>query len=112
MALPATVPLVLDLYDGSGAPIAIGRALLTPSALLTDASDRLLALQSPVTAYFSDDIPTPTVYLLPTDDSSILPSGWKWQLALSGMTNPPPLKTFSLPYSGGTTRYLSDLTLT
>lgn len=106
----ATVPLVLDCFDGSQAPTAIGRALLVPSALLTDPTDHVTQLPSPVPVDFTPDTPTPTVSLVPTDNANFLPSGWAWSIVFSGMSNPPLPFSFDLPYNGGATTYLSEVT--
>jgi hypothetical protein len=105
-----TVPLVLDCFDATQAPVPIGRALIVPSWMLLDPADHVTQLPTPVSVDFSDATPTPQVSLVPTDDSSLTPAGWAYTITFSGMSNPPPPFSFSLPYDSGDTTYLSEVT--
>jgi hypothetical protein len=44
------ITLVLGLADGTGTPLAIGQALLTPSAQLTDATDDMIVTKAQLSA--------------------------------------------------------------
>jgi hypothetical protein len=105
-----SVTLILDLYDGSGAPLTQGTVLLTPSATLTDTTDNLDITQSPVQAQFSAYRPVPQVSLLATDNANLLPAGWGWTVTFQGMPGAPASFSFFLPFSGGATQYLSSMT--
>ena len=48
----ATVTVVCDLFDGSGAAITHGTAWFAPSVTLTDAADGMYVPQAPVPAEF------------------------------------------------------------
>jgi hypothetical protein len=99
------VTLICDEGAGQGYFRPGGTATLTPSAVLTDATDHLIVDQSPVTVTFSTTGP-PSARLLPTDNAALLPAGWGWTFtppAGSGMT---PF-TFFLNFANGATQYLS-----
>jgi len=101
------VTLILDLYDGSGAPISQGSVLFTPSAQLTDATDQQDITQAPVSAFFRAGISSPQVTLLATDNANLAPSGWGWNVAFQNVPGNPQPFSFLLPHANGATQYLS-----
>ena len=104
------VPLVLDLYDGSGATIQTGTIRLAPSALLADPTDHEDIPQSPVQVVLSPALTLPvTVTLLATDNANITPSGWAWTVTFLGVPGSPAPFSFTLPYNSGATQYLSGV---
>jgi hypothetical protein len=103
-----SVTLILDLADGTGAPLAGGAASLSPSAQLTDAADELLISQVPIQVPFLGG-GFPQVKLFATDNGALDPSGWAWTVSFSGVPGNPASFSFFLPYSGGATQYLSSL---
>ena len=100
------VELVLDLYDGGGNPIVAGTASLTPSVQLTDTADKQVIVQAPLVVTFRGT--SPSVKLLATDNGALAPSGWGWSIEFSGVPGNPAGFSFFLPYSGGSTQYLSS----
>lgn len=102
------VTLICDEGAGQGYFRPGGTATLTPSAVLTDATDHLIVDQSPITVTFSTVGP-PSVQLLACDNANLLPAGWGWTFtppAGSGMT----AFTFFLDFANGATQYLSAQT--
>ena len=51
------ITLVLDLADGTGTPLAIGQALLNPSAQLTDATDDMIVTKAQLSARLAGSYP-------------------------------------------------------
>jgi hypothetical protein len=100
------VTLTVDVYDGSGNYPTTGTATFTPSSVLTDSTDHEYIGQIPVVVSFRAP-GLPTVRLLATDNASVLPSGWAWQVSFTGFPGPPATFSFFLPYSGGASQYLS-----
>lgn len=101
------VTLTLDLYDGQGNPEISGKAVFTPSAVLTDAGVEI-AGQQPITAVFRAG-GLPAVRLLATDSSGPLPAGWTWSVEFSGISGAPAGFSFFLPFTGGASQLLSNL---
>lgn len=101
------VTLVLDAYDGQGNVVTKGSASFVPSAQLADPGVEWIP-QAPVPAVFHS-AGLPSVKLLATDNSAPLPNGWTWGVAFDGVPGSPAEFSFFLPYSGGSTQYLSDL---
>lgn len=91
-----TVQVVLNLTDGGGAQIQAGAVSIAPSAVLTDAADRLLAV-SPVWAQFPGTPTAPQVTLLATDNANISPSGWAWTVTFHSVPGNPASYSFALP---------------
>jgi hypothetical protein len=92
------VSLILDLADGTGAPLTTGRALLAPSEQLTDASDELIVTQAQVTGQFAAGN-YPSVSLMATDNAALTPSGWAWTILFAAVPGNPPPFSFYLPAS-------------
>ena len=63
------ITLVLDLADGTGTPLATGRALLNPSAQLTDATDDMIVTKAQLSAKLAGSYPQ--VRLLATDNTAL-----------------------------------------
>jgi hypothetical protein len=113
------VPLICDLYDGSGNPVTDGYAFFAPNTSLTDTTDHQFITQAPVVATFNNtdgsDSSTPTglpqVTLVATDNAAPMPAGWAWTVSFQLPPSMPQIGPFSffLPYDGGATRYLSSL---
>lgn len=82
-----TVPVIMDLYDGTQVPISQGYAAAYPTAELTDAADKLLVTQTPVTVNFYPS-GLPYFNLIATDSTGITPTGWKWQFQFGGQSLP------------------------
>ena len=59
------ITLVLDLADGTSTPLAIGQALLNPSAQLTDATDDMIVTKAQLSARLAGSYPQ--VRLVATD---------------------------------------------
>ncbi len=59
------ITLVLDLADGTSTPLAIGQALLNPSAQLTDATDDMIVTKAQLSARPAGSYPQ--VRLVATD---------------------------------------------
>jgi hypothetical protein len=100
------VTLILDMYDGSGAQIRGGSALLAPSEQLTDPVDGLFITQAGLGAAFGPGA-LPRVSLLATDNTNVAPSGWEWTITFNGVPGNPPGGSFALPFTNGATQYLS-----
>jgi trimeric autotransporter adhesin len=101
------VTLVLDLYDGGGNVVTTGTAAFTPSVQLTDPGVEFIP-QAPVPAVFHA-AGTPSVRLLATDNTAPLPNGWTWLVTFTGVPGSPAAFSFFLPFTGGSTQYLSSL---
>lgn len=80
------VDLILDLTDGTSAPLNEGYAYLTPSAILTDSTDHGIATESPIGVNFAPS-GNPVVTLISTD-SNYLPAGWAWYIKFQGPGGP------------------------
>jgi hypothetical protein len=102
------VTLTVDIYDGQGNYPVTGTATFTPSAPLTDTTNHEYIAQIPVVAAFRAAA-VPIVKLLATDNSTLAPSGWGWQVTFSGFTGYPAGWSFFLPFSGGASQNLADL---
>jgi hypothetical protein len=100
------VQLTVDLYDGSGAPIAAGSATFTPNTQLTDAGVETV-LQAPLTVPFLAGS-SPVIMLLGTDSTGPLPGGWQWTVTFNGVPGNPASFSFFLPFSGGSAQRLSS----
>lgn len=102
------VNLVCNYIDGTGEPVAEGLVTFTPSAALADTDGHLIISQAPIVVDLSTD-PEPSVHLFATDNASTTPTGWTW-LVSPAFPGAPPARHYALPFSGGATQYLSDLT--
>jgi hypothetical protein len=116
------VPLICDLYDGSGNPITEGYAYFAPNTDLLDTTDHKYITLSPITAAFDNAQTTgsnpytpatglPQVSLVATDNAGPMPAGWAWTVSFQLPPSVPQIDPFSffLPYNGGATVYLSSL---
>jgi hypothetical protein len=101
------VNLTLDVYDAQGNPLTKGTASFAPSAQLTDTTDHELITQLPIVVTFRRDGTLPVVKLLATDNAGALPSGWGWTVTFAGMASPAAAFSFFLPFSGGSSQFLS-----
>lgn len=102
--------LVLNEYDGMGNPVVTGAAALMPSTALVNAIDRMdITPWVPLQLFRPSAFPE--VKLLATDNVNVIPAGWMWTLAFSGVPGNPVTRSFYLPYAGGSTQYLSSLTI-
>ena len=101
------VTLVLDAYDAQGNLVTKGSASFVPSAQLTDPGVEWIP-PAPVPAVFHAAGP-PSVKLLATDNTAPQPEGWGWTVTFSGVPGDPAGFSFFLPYTGGSTQYLSAL---
>ena len=99
------VQLILDLHDGSGNLIPSGNISFTPSAQLT-APDEEFVPKAAVAASLNPVV-AGTISLLATDNASVSPSGWGWNVAFYGVPGNPGTFSFLLPYSAGGTQYFS-----
>ena len=88
----ASVSLTLDLYDGQGSPVTQGVAYLTPSAQLTAP----LVTEAPAPVSFEGP-GLPQVSLLATDNASLAPAGWGWEISFAWVPGNPGPWTFFLP---------------
>ena len=102
------VTLILDVADGTGAPVNRGLATLVPSVQLKDVADDLLVVQAPVGGQFAG-FTFPQVRLLATDNANLAPSGWEWVISFIVVPGNPVSFSFFLPYSAGATQYLSSV---
>ena len=102
------VQLVLDLADGEGNPLTQGTVILTPTAQSADVADHLTVTQQPIVVRLFNN-PTPTVRILATDNTSLTPSTWRWQIA-GTYAGAPPAATYAISFASGATQYLSQLT--
>jgi peptidoglycan/xylan/chitin deacetylase (PgdA/CDA1 family) len=98
VTLTGTVP------GGAGATAAF-----TPSAWLTDSTDNQLIPPVPK-AVTLDGNGKFSVSLLATDNGALLPSGWTWSVVISGANMASLGFSFFLPFSGGATQDIADLT--
>ena len=103
------VTLILDLLDGTGAPVSGGTATLSPNTQTTDTVDNVIIAQSPIVVPFRAT-GIPTIKILATDNSNLSPSGWAWNIVFTNVPGSPLPFAFFLPFSGGATQYLSSLT--
>ena len=101
------VTLTVDVYDGQGNVPTSGYATFTPSVTLTDTTNHEIVAQLPIVVSFKAS-GVPTVKLLATDNSTITPGGWAWQVTFTG-TGLPSAFNFFLPFSGGASQNLSAL---
>jgi len=101
------VNLICDLYDGTGQPVDTGTITFTPNATLTDSVDHVTITQTPIVVNLLGN-PLPTVSLAATDNVNLSPSGWSWLLC-AYFPGALPRELFLLPFSGGSTQYLSHL---
>ena len=101
------VQVVLDLYDGEGNPLSAGTVTLTPSEVVTDSTDHLVLTQQPIVVRLFNN-PLPTVRILATDNTSLTPSGWRWQIA-GNYPGAAPAAQYPVSFANGVTQYLSQL---
>ena len=101
------VTLTVDIYDGQGSVPTSGTATFTPSATLTDTTNHEIVAQLPVVVSFKPSGP-PTIRLLATDNATLTPGGWAWQVTFSG-SGMPSAFSFFLPFSGGASQNLSSI---
>ena len=99
-----SVTLTGSVPGGSGA-----EATFTQSAWLTDSTDNELIppVQKSVTLDRNGKF---SVSLLATDNGALLPSGWTWSVVISGINVASLGFSFFLPFSGGATQDIADLT--
>jgi hypothetical protein len=97
-------------YTGaSGVPPA-GTVIFVPSQTLSDTADHERVPQDPVIAELVNG--QFTVELLATDNPNLAPAGWGWTITESIGALPASQWSFFLPYAGGATQYLDNLTPT
>lgn len=92
--------LVLNFTTPAGQPCQRGTATFTPSSQLTDTADAVtIGLPQVI-----DLALTNTISLVTTDNASIAPSGWYYNVVFSGLPSGTviPSASFLLPYGGGT----------
>jgi hypothetical protein len=89
------VTLTVNLQDGSGAPLNRGLASFVPSVFLTDPVDNADIPQAPLGAQFTGAFPS--VSLLATDNASVAPSGWAWNVSFIVVPGNPSSFSFFLP---------------
>lgn len=104
------VTLTVDLIDGAGNTPEAGWAVFTPTVTLTDTTDNELVGTLPVSVPFTTLGVAPTVRLLATDNASLLPAGWAWNVQFSAVAGAPAAYNFFLPFTGGASQYLSSQT--
>ena len=102
------VTLTCDLFDGAGNTLNGGTAVFTPSSALTDTTNHEYITRAPVTASFKSS-GSPVVKLLATDDATVSPAGWNWQVTFSGVPGSPAGWNFFLPYADGSAQNLADI---
>jgi hypothetical protein len=100
------VNLVCDLFDGQGNPVIAGSLSFAPDATLASTTDHVTITQAPILVGLLGN-PLPVVQLAATDNASLSPPGWRWQLTqrLPGASGP---QSFYLAFANGATQYLSD----
>jgi hypothetical protein len=89
------VPLLVDAYDGTGAPIEEGYANFSPSAPLVDTIDHIyvwqeslpVALGPPSSAPAGSGV-LPMITLFSTDSSNFAPTGWAWDVSFQAQGSP------------------------
>lgn len=105
------VPLLVDVYDGTGALIEEGAAYFTPSTNLLDTADHIYVWQEPqpVQLGISPQLAVPPpgpgagsvlplIMLWSTDSSNLSPGGWNWGVTFQAQGSPPP---FNFPLLAG-----------
>ena len=106
------VPLLVDVYDGTGALIEEGAAYFTPSVNLLDTTDHIYVWQEPRPLQLGSSPQQaspappgpgagsvlPLIMLWSTDSSNISPGGWNWGVTFQAQGAPPP---FSFPLLAG-----------
>ena len=102
-----TVALVLDLYDGTQSPITSGTATFRPNVQVKDSTDHVVLTTAPVIIQLVRN-PVPTVTLIATDNAGLSPTGWTW-IYRGTFDGAGVEQAFFLPFSGGSTQYLSQL---
>jgi hypothetical protein len=101
------VTLTLDKYDGSGNPVAQGKATCQTSAPVTVPGGG--SFPSPVTASFEDTDTAPTVRLLACDTPGSQPAGWYWVISYDWVPGSPGPDAVSVLAAGGPAQNLSSL---
>lgn len=89
------VPLLVDAYDGTGAPIEEGYANFSPSAPLVDTIDHIyvwqeslpVALGPPQSAPAGSGV-LPMITLFSTDSTNFAPTGWAWSVSFQAQGSP------------------------
>lgn len=99
------VTLTIDLYDAQGKQITRGTAVFTPTSTLKDTTNNQIIPTTPVSIDLST---TRSVTLLATDNGTLSPSGWAWNVELITFGYQDSFVVF-LPFSGGATQHLADL---
>jgi len=102
------VNLIMDLYDGTGAPLNSGYARMYPDVPLTISADDQYVPKVPINAPFQA-VRSPTVTILATDNVDISPNGWAWNVDFVGVPGNPSSATFFLPFANGATQYWSSI---
>jgi hypothetical protein len=99
-------------YDGpiQDAPPLSGSVMFVPSAPLSSTAVHESFRAQPVAAELVNG--QFTVELLATDNSTIAPEGWGWTITESIGDLPASQWSFFLPYTGGVTQYLDEITPT
>lgn len=100
--------LVCDGYDGGSSALTRGVAAFAPNQQLIDPVDHEWIPPAPLNAVFRAGS-LPQLSLLATDNGNIAPVGWMWKVTFANVPGSPADFSFYLPYSGGATRYLSQL---
>jgi len=101
------VNLVLDFYDGRGSPVQVGSVICTPNVTVTDSADHVIVTQAPIIVRLFGN-PTPTVRLVASDNSGLLPAGWGW-LIQPEFPGGPAGELYLVSFANGPTQYLSQL---
>lgn len=102
------VSLTVDLYDGLGNPASSGQAIFTPSAQLTDTTNHEIVTLAPIPVTFKPGQGPPAVKLLATDNATLLPNGWAWNVSFVGVPGNPASFNFFLPFASGANQNLSS----
>ena len=104
------VTLTGDYTDGEGAPLW-GTLTFTPSTTLADTADDVVIRPRPIQVSLSDN-GTFTARLLATDNASLLPAGWTWQVSEAVAGQVSASWSFYLPYASGAVQDISSLLAT
>jgi len=102
------VDLTGRFVGGDGDPLS-GQVTFLPSVPLADIGDSCNIQLVPVSAALNSS-GSFSIPLLATDNGSLQPSGWTWQVTADIAGLAPVTWSFFLPYSGGATQDLSALT--